>query len=201
MVERAVTAEFLTPRPLKRSEYIRAISGPEINQYFEDLADDIAHLEVECDVLLCGFDKHRESYLVDLAYGEVPADVTRNGFAAVGSGFEKAVSRLMLSEWKLSYPVDRVLFDAFDAKANAELAVGVGHEWDAVILTSEHKRHEVPKKIKDLIESAWAEWTRSPFHVKEKLELRPPPKDWKEQLQKYVESITPPAAQQPKDPR
>lgn len=201
MVEKAVTAECLTPRLLKRSEYVAAISGPEINQYFEDLANEIAEIELDCDVLLCGFDKHRESYLVSLAHRKVPTDVTRDGFAAIGSGSEKAVSRLMLSEWKLSYPVERVLFDAFDAKANAEIAVGVGHEWDAIILTSDHKRHEVPKDIKDLIESAWAKWTRSPFHVKEKDDLSPPPKDWKEQLRMYVESIMPSAAQKSKERR
>ena len=201
MVEKVVTASFLTPRLLKRSEYIRAISGPQINPYFEELADDIAELEVECDMLLCGFDKHREAFLVDIGDGELPTDVTHDGFAAVGCGYDKAISRLLLSEWKLSYPVERVLFDAFDAKANAEIAVGVGHEWDAIILTSDHKRHEVPKDIKDLIESAWAKWTHSPFHVKEKNELGPPPKDWKEQLRRYVESIMPSAAQKSKERR
>ena len=190
-ITKMVTAEFLTPRLLKREEYVAAISGTGLNPYMQELADDIADFELNCDLLLCGFDKNRKAYVISLRHPGVPADVTRSGFCAVGSGFEKAISRLLWSNWKRSYPVERVLFDAFDAKANAEMAVGVGYEWDAVILTSDHKRHEVPDEIKDLIEKAWEKWTRSPFHVKEKDDLEPPPKDWKEKLHQYIESIVP----------
>jgi hypothetical protein len=191
VLTKTVTAEFLKPRLIKREEYIKAISQPEINPYMETLAEDIAEYELDCDLLLCGFDSLKKPYIVSLSPSGVPADITRNGFHAVGSGFDKAISRLLWSEWKRSYPVERVLFDAFDAKANAEMAVGVGYDWDATILTNDHQLHEVPPDIKDLIEKAWSRWTRSPFHVREKDDLGPPPKDWKDRLQAYVKSIMP----------
>jgi len=195
LMQKTVEAEFLKPRLLKREEYVEAISGTEINPYFEELADKIAEFELDCDLLLCGFDKGQMPYLVSLEHPGIPADLTSSGFHAVGSGFDKAISRILWSEWKRSYAVERVLFDAFDAKANAEMAVGVGYEWDATILTNDRKSHEVPKDIKGLIEKAWSKWVRSPFHVKESDDLEGPPKDWKDQLHAYVESIVPSSSQ------
>lgn len=62
----------------------------------------------------------------------------------------------MFSESKRSHPIERVLYDAFDAKANAEMAIGVGYEWDAdVIVSGKNQSETVPKEIKDIIERVW----------------------------------------------
>jgi hypothetical protein len=74
------------------------------------------------------------------------------------------------------------------------MSVGVGYEWDAAIITATG-RYEVPKETRDLIEMVWSKADRSPFHIKEKDDLGPPPRDWKQRLKSYVESIMPSGSQ------
>ena len=79
--------------------------------------------------------------------------MTVTGFHAIGSGWDKAVSRMLFNEHKREYEVARVLYDAFDAKASAEMAAGVGFAWDAVIIMGGPVGFcDVSKNIKELIE-------------------------------------------------
>jgi hypothetical protein len=97
---------------------------------------------------------------------------------------------MLWNTYKKSDPVEKVLYDAFDAKANAEMNVGVGYEWDATIAFPS-KTVELPQKIKTLLERAWNDRAYSPYEKREKDDFPAAPKNWKSQLRKYVESITP----------
>lgn len=82
------------------------------------------------------------------------------------------------------------IFDVFDAKVNAEMAVGVGYEWDSVVIMR-NGFHDVPKAIKDLIEKAWGKYNRSPFEKYDPKEHeKGPPHDWKERLETFFSSLS-----------
>ncbi len=100
------------------------------------------------------------------------------------------VARLLFSDFKRTHSVQRILYDSFDAKATAEMAVGVGYEWDATVITAfgdeTIARVPIDKPTKELIERAWAKHNRSPFEKREKDDIPNPPKDWKNVLLDYV---------------
>ena len=88
-------------------------------------------------------------------------DPTHTGHGAVGSGFERAISRPLWSDWKAEHPLDRDVYDVFDAKADAEMNPFVGTDWDTVIIT-EKEALILAKEQKNLVERAWVKNTRSP---------------------------------------
>ncbi len=186
-----IEANFLTPRLLTRQEYIAAISQTDINAYIHNVAKSIDGYQMSCEIILCGFDSGAEPHIFHLAAPGIVTDMVPTGFHAIGSGAEKAVSRLLWSETKRAHPIERVLFDAFDAKANAEMAVGVGYEWDAeVMIAGKPDRSTiVPKEIKELIEQAWAKYNRSPFENRKKDDIPSPPTKWRKKLEDWVHSV------------
>src|SRR5712692_11528301 len=159
-LDELVEAEFLTPRLLKRENYLSAIVGTRLNAYIRSIAEEIDKFKVDCDLLLSGFDE-KGQFIWTVSHPGVLTDMTSTGFHAIGSGYDKAVGRLLFAEHKRVHDIDRALYDAFDAKANAEMAFGVGYEWDAVILLNGVGYCPVPKEIKDLVERAWAKFNRS----------------------------------------
>jgi hypothetical protein len=181
---------YLSPRQLTRTEYVAAISGGQVNSYIKEIAQEIHMFELDCSLLLCGAEKSRMFILYMDSKGIV-TDMTPNGFHAIGSGSEKALSNFLFSEHKRDHDIDRVLYDAFDAKANAELAVGVGYEWDAwIMLPGKMGVHPVPKDVKDLVQSAWSKFNRSPFEkYNPKEDRKGPPQNWKEKLREFSDSI------------
>lgn len=169
-----VEAAFLRPRMLSRADYITGITGGSINEYILNLAKNIDEFEM-CDLILAGFTQDKEPYLLEVTGTGQAEDCKNAGSTAIGSGAEKAISRLLWAETKRIHPIERVLWDVFDAKANAEMAVGVGYEWDAAIILP-GKVVRVEEKIKKLIERAWSQHNRSPFdkhNPKEDLDLPP----------------------------
>lgn len=184
-----VEAKFLRPRFLDRKQYLKAITATSINDMMRSLADEIKAFDMACDLLVCGFDNFDEPFIFDLKHPGIVMDMTITGHQAIGSGWDKAVSRLLFSEHKRIHSIGRTLYDLFDAKANAEMAVGVGYEWDAVVILR-NGYHDVTEEIKNLIEQAWAKFNRSPFESYDRnkhMEL--PPKDWKEKLDSLITSL------------
>ena len=181
---------FLSPNQLTRDEYIAAISGPQINTYIKSIADQITNFELDCALLVCGTEKGLP-FILSLDSNGIVTDLTSVGYGSIGAGWEYATARLLFSEHERSHTIERTLFDAFDAKVNAELTPSVGYEWDAwVYLPGKLKTHEVPKDKKDLIEQGWAKSNRSPFEIHDpKKHIELPPENWKEQLQEYSETI------------
>jgi hypothetical protein len=186
MVERV----FLSPNQLTRQEYIAAISGPEINPHIKSIADQINQFELDCSLLVCGTEKGLP-FILSLDEKGVVTDLTSAGSGAIGAGWEYATARLLFSEHERSHSIERVLYDVFDAKVNAELTPYVGYEWDAwVVLPGKLGVHEVPKSIKEILERAWGRNSRSPFEKFDpKVHQKGPPRKWKKQLEKYSDSI------------
>lgn len=188
IVDELAEAKFLRPRLLTRKDYLSAITSSPLNAYIKAVAQEIDKFELNCNLLVCGFDIHQVPFILDVYHPGIATDMTLTGFHAIGSGWDKAVSRLLFSEHKREHSIERTLYDAFDAKANAEMSAGVGYAWDAVIVTGGAAGCiDVSEEIKDLIERVWVQHDRSPFETyKPKEDLAPPPKNWQKQLSKLI---------------
>lgn len=189
VLDELVEGTYLTPRLLKRTDYTAAITGTSINSYIKDLAEQIAAFNPQCDLLVCGFDSLGTPFILDIKTPGIASDMTMTGFQAVGIAWDKAVARLLFSEHKRTHSIERSLYDAFDAKAFAEMSQGVGYAWDAMVIL-ENGFHEVPEDIKKLIEKVWAKENRSPFdNYNPKEDEKGPPKDWKKRLSDFSLSL------------
>lgn len=183
-------AAFLRPYLLSVADYNRAATKGKINKFIRRLTNEMAQEQREptytsSALLLCGFDKNKNAFILSLGAPGLASDLTNTGNGAIGSGYGRAISRLLWSGWERSHSTDRVLFDTFDAKADAEMVPTVGGDWDAVIITAAGPT-KIEKPIKDLIERAWVKVTRSPWEKHEPVtDIPEPPDDWKEQLEKY----------------
>ncbi|MGD0628208.1 MAG: hypothetical protein ABR987_02590 [Terracidiphilus sp.] len=188
-VDELVFAKLIRPRQLTRDEYIRALTAPGENHIIRALADEVSRFSLECTVLVCGFDDRDEAFILSVGTPGVAINMTGTGFHAIGSGWDKAVSKLLFAEHKRDHDIDRVLYDAFDAKANAEMAIGVGYEWDAtLVLGGTYGSQDVPKTIKELLEKVWSKYNRSPFEKFDPKEHWSIPKNWRKQLWEYCYS-------------
>jgi hypothetical protein len=188
-VDELVFAKIIRPRQLTRDEYIEALTATGDNHIIRSIADDVAKFSLKCSFLVCGYDDRREPFILSLDSPGVATNMTGTGFHAIGSGSEIAISKLLFAEHKREHDIERTLYDVFDAKANAEMAVGVGYEWDAtVVLGGVLGSQEVSKEIKELIEKVWGKVNRSPFDKFDPKEHLSAPRDWKKQLTEYVHS-------------
>lgn len=158
---------------------------------FRAVWDEVSGFNCNCDLLICGFDKAGRAHMHSLDNPGVTSSLNAIGLHAIGSGWSFALGRLLWNEIDRDQPLEQVLYNAFDAKATAEIVQGVGYEWDAVILTATTAT-EVPKKIKDVIEKVYIRTTLDPFDMKMDAE-DVPPQNWKSQLRKFCEGTLPPA--------
>jgi len=179
--------EVLLPHALTRPEYVAAISGGDINQHIESVATKMAKFDFDCQLLVCGYDCDSKPYIFDVSPPGKVTDFTNTGFHAIGSGAEKAISRVLFSEHTRDHGVSQTLFDCFDAKANAEMAVGVGYAWDASFVTmrGSFTAHD---GVKPLIEKVWSKFSRSPFAKRNKDDLPDPPTNWQSQLREFIQA-------------
>ena len=184
-----VEAKFLRPRLLDSVSYLKAVTGKKINHMMRSLADEIKAFDMDCDILMCGFDANVAPFILHVTHPGIATNLTNTGFHAIGGGWEKAISRVLLSEHQRDHSIERTLYDAFDAKVNAELAVGVGYESDACVILP-NGAHNVPKEIMEIIERLWGKANRSPFDkYSSKIFEKGPPKNWKEKLAEFSNSI------------
>jgi 20S proteasome alpha/beta subunit len=189
-VEELVAAKFITPRLMTKADYIKATSLPEINSYIRGIASEVQNYVADCALIVCGFDDKNRPFILTVDAPGVVSDMTTTGFHSIGSGWEKSISKMLFSEHKKAHLLGRAMYDIFDAKAFAEMAVGVGFNWDTWVITSDRKSHKVPDKIDLLVEHLYGEHERSPFDKPEK-DDEPLPKNWRSQLDKYCKSIMP----------
>jgi hypothetical protein len=194
-----IEATFLRPALLDRNEYLAALKQTSLNEHIYSIAKKIEKFEMDCAFLICGFDSRNSAYLYDLQPPGIATNFFTTGFQAIGSGWEKAVSRLLFAEHKRTHPIHRVLYDVFDAKANAEMASGVGYEWDATILVKGRCTFQLTEEPKKLIERVWAKFNRSPFDKRKKEDYPPPPTDWKEAFEELTKDTMEIAASRPTD--
>jgi len=177
----------LHPELMTRDDYLRAISGPDINPKMHEISARVTNFrnEFNCMFLICGFDKNNFPYIIKLEGPGIATDLSNVGFSAIGIGWEKATSGLLFAEYKRSNGVSRTLYDCYDAKLHAEMAPGVGYEWEMRLVTA---AGSVPLRdeAKPLLDNIWAKYNRSPFEKRKKDDLPNPPTDWQMKLRQLV---------------
>src|SRR5262249_21542574 len=135
--DEAVSVEVLGPRLLTKEEYTRAITSSKTNDVIRSVSETVNKFVLDCDLLICGYDSHSQPYIFHLAHPGRVTDYSNIGFHAIGSGAEKAISQLLFADYKRLAGLPRSLYECFDAKAHAEMSIGVGYEWDASFVTDE----------------------------------------------------------------
>lgn len=162
-----------------------------MNSFIESIAKETKNYEPDSALIASGFDESGRPFILYLGSPGVVTDMTITGFHSIGSGWEKSVPKLLFSEFSRKDPLHTVMYDLFDAKAFAEMSVGVGVDWETRIITGHQSGVEVPDEIDGLIERGWVEHEHHPF-AEGKIE-EPPPKHWKSKLRSYAAStVTPP---------
>ncbi|SRR6266581_6091585 len=194
-----IEAQYLRPALLDRAEYLAALKQPALNGHIHSIAQKIEKFEMDCSFLICGYDANNSAYLFELDAPGIATDFFTTGFQAIGSGWDKAISRLLFAEHKRTHQIHRVLYDVFDAKANAEMASGVGYEWDAKILVKGRCIFELTEEPKKLVEKVWAKFNRSPFEKRTKEDLPSPPANWKKAFEELSISTIAIASKPPTD--
>jgi hypothetical protein len=176
--------EVLHKRGISKEAYERAIASPSVSPPMQEIYDNMKRFYFDCDVILCGINNSYRPYIISAAPPGKAFDLTRQGYSSIGIGADIANSRLLWSGYKRVHSIGRVLFDVFDAKANAEMSPGVGFSWDGVVIFADDgKAYSVPKRIKELIERSWDQHNRSPFEEWNPDEDLPPPEEgWKDKI-------------------
>jgi hypothetical protein len=198
-MDELIEAKFLLPNLLSRKDYLSAIRSESINDHILSIAKMVKDFEMDCSFLLCGFDAKNQPFILDLEPPGIVTNFFSTGFHAIGSGWDKAVARLLFSEHKRTNPIHRAVYDLFDAKANAEMSAGVGYEWDVKVLHAGRIIFDFTDGPKKLIEKVWAKYNRSPFEKRCKDDLPAPRRDWLKVFQEISIDIESTAATAPKD--
>jgi len=94
-VQELVEAKFLTPRLLTREQYIKAISGTDINATMQSVATEISMYSPDASLIVSGFDEKGAAFILAVDPPGVVTDMTITGFHSIGTGSEKSVSKLL----------------------------------------------------------------------------------------------------------
>jgi hypothetical protein len=138
------------------------------------------------ELMVCGFAQTISPYILSVVPPGVVIDYTNNGMHGAGTGAEKALARLLFVEHRRTHGITHVIYDCFDAKANAEMSAFVGYDWDAYLISGPRVRKLLPS-AKPLLDRVWAKRNRSPFTKKrEPGDLPGPPRNWEMQLRNIV---------------
>jgi 20S proteasome alpha/beta subunit len=191
-------AQVLTPRLLTKSDvYTRPRSLLPLPEHiYPDIDRDRENFERyywSADLLVCGFDHAGKPHIFQIARPGKALGEDKVGYAAIGVGADAAEGRLMWLESHRDDDLDRVLWEAFDAKVQAEIMQGVGFKWDGhVLLKSAPKEAQrVPDDLRDAMDKAYTLRDHSPFSKNPLDQWEIPPDDWKEQITQFAESLIP----------
>jgi hypothetical protein len=133
-LDELILAKFLSPRQLTRDEYIKGISGTQINEYMKTLAEEVTAYNMNCDVLICGYEEDGKPMIISISHPGIAVDMTRTGYHAIGSGWDHAVGSLVWQDHKRKDSLPNAMYDVFDAKISAEIGPYVGYECDMAII-------------------------------------------------------------------
>jgi 20S proteasome alpha/beta subunit len=182
--------KFIKQNGLTRDSYLSAVTGLQINRHIEHISEEIEGFDLDVHVLICGHDDTRSPFLLAVKSPGKVVDVSREGFHAIGSGFDHALARLLMHDHKRTHGFAETLYECFDAKAHSEMASGVGFEWDAYFVVARSGQGSgvvaVDEEVKPLLDRVWTKANRTPYYKRKKDDLPNPPRDWKLQFHRIV---------------
>lgn len=183
--EEMLEIKFIKQNGLSKEAYISAVSGASVNRHIERIARKINKFNLDVDLMVCGYDESARPFIIAVTSPGQAVDVTREGFHAIGSGFDHSIQRLLWIEHKRTHGVLETVYNCFDAKAHAEMAVGVGYEWDGYLVCSAGAT-ALNKEMKPLIDRVWAKFDRTPFYKRSEDDLPNPPANWRAKLNDMI---------------
>jgi len=133
-----LAAEVLIPKLLTRETALDRPNTllPLPQKLTEEIDEDRKRFENRwgCQLLMCGFDVRGNPKIFEVFQPEHAASETRQGYAAIGIGADAATGRLMWHESDCDDALERVIWETFDAKVQAEIMRGVGFGWDGFVM-------------------------------------------------------------------
>jgi 20S proteasome alpha/beta subunit len=192
-----LVAEVLTPKLLTADTAFNRPRHllPLHDNLLEEIASDRQRFEQRwsCALLIAGYDATNNPHLFSVAQQDLAVGQTREGFGAIGIGADAASGRLMYHETNRDHPLERVLWETFDAKVQAEIMNGVGCSWDAFIILRSNPTQSVriPRSLEKTMDNAITEIICSPFDDEPVDDSEKPPEDWKEQIKQFADSLIP----------
>jgi len=192
LMDSTIEDSVLRPNLLNKAEYLKLLHGQSVtSEYVKGIARQVQEFEFECDVIFCGFDSKGRAFIQAITSPGKIIDATHQGFYAIGSGWEKAISRLLWMDSDKSDSIEKALYDSFDAKASAEMVPSVGYEWDArVVVKGSTDAPNIDELTKEAIERLWSRSNKSPYDKEEKeLKIKGGPTQWKKIISSYASSI------------
>jgi hypothetical protein len=171
---------------MSRDLYLDTIKKRPVNVIFHEITAEMKKFELSCDAIICGYDSALDPYILHARSPTEVEDCTLSGYTATGSGSPQALSRLLFVKHSREADGARTLYECFDAKKHAEMAIGVGDKWDACIVT-ETGPHPIGEEAKVLVQRGWARANWSPFKTeRDPDDLELPPDGWQQQLAEHV---------------
>lgn len=180
----------LIPRGLNRQLYEKILTKPRVNSVIENTVVDMKKFNMDCDIILAGFDTRNLPFILALEAPGQAFDVTRDGVFAIGAGFDKAIARVRSEDYQRGQDIRHVVYSLFDAKADTEDTFGIGFNWDGCVIRQNGNPNPLPTETKLLIEQVWSKYTRSPFKERDPIfDYQDPPDDWKDRLKELIPNV------------
>jgi hypothetical protein len=190
--EQYVVDQVLQPQLLTKETFLGRASTllPLNDTYMLGIANQVRSFVLDCSLLVAGFDGEGNGCVFTIVHPGTIISHAINGYGAIGVGAEIAMSRLV---WALTEPeddLDMALYQAYEAKAYAELIQGVGSQSDIWIMTPK-QTYEVPIRIELLMRLVFNYSSQIPFKARIGWSpADPPPARWERTLRMYVKGIT-----------
>jgi hypothetical protein len=186
--------KILKPRMLTEDWYDEKVKGPisKDDDFFLAISRELDELFTESTILLCGFEEGTPEIYI-LSDPGLLNSASSEGFGVAGIGEDTAKNRLFTLETDPGDPIEKVLYDAYDAKEScAEFLPDVGHEWNAVVMVDGRSPMEVLEEIKELIEEMYRAHPTSPFDERKRL-----PPHWRKRLAEFAQAAMSPEETEP----
>jgi 20S proteasome alpha/beta subunit len=160
------------PQQMKRTlanEHVANATGLSLDEFldrgqsslppamFETIWNDIARIEIGCQIILAPISANWALFLVD-ADGSVEA---RKSFCSIGSGASSAEAWLHFREQEPSFGFMRTTVHLLEAKRFAENAPGVGKKTTLTWIDKEKNLH-IPLGCEEIEEGVWKEYGPRP---------------------------------------
>jgi len=178
----------LSPRLLNKDLFVARTTDlqPLDQEFFFGVSAEAKALKTNSSLLVCGFDKNARPHIFSVVNPGVVNVHDLTGFHAIGVGSTMAISRLLILEADLADHLGLALFQAFDAKVNAEVTQGVGYNWDAEILLPCKKAVPLRQDVALLIENIYRAHPYTPFRRRFEYQF---PKNWDRRLFTFCERV------------